>query len=98
MGLNGGPQFRFNEAMSLVVNCETQKEVDFYWNKLTDSGEEGPCGWLKDKYGVSWQIVPIELVKMLTHPDKKKTQRVTKSFLQMKKLDIEVLKQVFNGQ
>src|SRR5262245_61510319 len=85
--LNGGPNFTFSEAVSFVVHCETQEEVDYYWSKFSDQGEEGPCGWLKDKYGISWQIVPIILGKMLGDPSIK-SQRVMKSMLQMKKLNI----------
>ncbi len=88
--LNGGPIFKFNEAVSFQVYCETQKEIDYYWSKLTDGGEEGPCGWLKDRYGVSWQIVPSILSKLMSDPAR--AERVTKAFLQMKKLDIETLK------
>ena len=90
MGLNGGPQFKFNEAISLVVDCETQSEIDYYWSKLTEDGEEGQCGWLKDKFGVSWQIVPTILGSLMTDPTK--TQRVMQAFMQMKKFDIETLK------
>ena len=90
MALNGGPQFKFNEAISLVVDCETQSEIDYYWSKLTEDGEEGQCGWLKDKFGVSWQIVPTILGSLMTDPTK--TQRVMQAFMQMKKFDIETLK------
>jgi predicted 3-demethylubiquinone-9 3-methyltransferase (glyoxalase superfamily) len=89
--LNGGPQFKFSEAVSFEVFCETQEEIDHYWNKLTEGGSEGQCGWLKDKFGLSWQIVPVILPKLMTDP--LKAARVTKAFLQMKKLDIETLKQ-----
>lgn len=95
LALNGGPQFKFSEAISLVINCSFQEEVDYYWEKLTEGGEEGPCGWLKDKFGVSWQVVPVQLGEMLAHHDSAKVQRVTKAFLQMKKLDIGKLKQEF---
>jgi predicted 3-demethylubiquinone-9 3-methyltransferase (glyoxalase superfamily) len=88
--LNGGPQFKFSEAISFQVFCDTQEEIDHYWNKLTEEGSEGQCGWLKDKYGLSWQIVPSILPKLMTNP--LKAARVTKAFLQMKKLDIETLK------
>lgn len=89
--LNGGPIFRFNESISLQVFCETQDEIDYYWSKLTDEGEEGQCGWLKDKYGLSWQIIPFILPKLLSDPAR--ADRVTRVFLQMKKFDIEKLKQ-----
>lgn len=89
MGLNGGPQFKFNEATSLVVNCENQEEIDYYWAKLTEGGEESMCGWLKDKFGLSWQIVPSILGKLVSDPEK--GQRVVQAFLQMKKFNIQTL-------
>jgi predicted 3-demethylubiquinone-9 3-methyltransferase (glyoxalase superfamily) len=89
MGLNGGPNFKFNESVSFVVDCETQEEIDYYWNKLTEGGSEGQCGWLKDKFGVSWQIVPAILGKLLSDPGK--SQRVVQAFMQMKKFDISKL-------
>ncbi|MFZ4547044.1 MAG: VOC family protein [Bacteroidales bacterium] len=89
MGLNGGPEFKFNEAVSFVVNCETQDEIDMYWNKLTMGGQEGKCGWLIDKYGVSWQIVPSILGKLMNDPEK--APRAMYAFMQMKKFDIEKL-------
>lgn len=98
VALNGGPHFKFNEAISFQVHCETQEEVDYFWNRLTKDGEEGPCGWLKDKYGLSWQIVPTVLPKMLEDADSEKAQRVTKAFLQMKKFDIEELKRAYEGK
>ena len=91
MALNGGPRFTFNEAMSIVVYCETQDEIDYLWNGLTKDGLESQCGWLKDKYGVSWQIVPTILAKLMSDPEK--SSRVMKVFLQMKKFDIEKLLQ-----
>lgn len=91
MGLNGGPKFKFNEAVSFVVNCETQEEIDHYWTKLTEGGEESMCGWLKDKFGVSWQIVPTILGTLMTDPEK--APRVMHAFMQMKKFDIEKLMQ-----
>lgn len=98
MDSNHKHAFQFNEAVSIVVNCDTQKEIDFYWKKLlADGGEEGPCGWLKDKFGVSWQVAPVQLTAMLKDDDKKKTERVTKAFMQMKKLDLKELERVFNG-
>ena len=98
MGLNGGPQFKFTEALSLVVNCKTQEEVDEMWEKLSAGGEKGVCGWLKDKYGLSWQLVPTVVEKMFQDKDAKKTERVMKALLQMKKLDIKKLKQAYEGQ
>ncbi len=89
MALNGGPVFTFNESISFVVECDTQEEIDTYWKKLTDGGEESMCGWLKDKYGVSWQIVPAILGQMMSDPGK--SQRVMEAFLKMKKLDINTL-------
>ena len=91
IALNGGPQFKFNEAISLVVNCDTQKEVDDYWSRLSAGGEEGPCGWLKDRFGLSWQIVPRLLPQLLADPDPQKAKRVVDAMLQMKKLDIATL-------
>jgi predicted 3-demethylubiquinone-9 3-methyltransferase (glyoxalase superfamily) len=98
VALNGGPQFKFNEAVSFQVHCETQEEIDYFWDKLTEEGEEGPCGWLKDRYGLSWQIVPSVLPEMVMDPDSEKSQRVTKAFLQMKKFDIAELERVYQGQ
>ena len=97
VALNGGPIFKFNEAISFQVHCETQKEVDYYWEKLSEGGDEKAqqCGWLKDKYGVSWQIVPVVLTKMLQDKDAKKSQRVMKALLQMRKLDIKTLTQAY---
>jgi predicted 3-demethylubiquinone-9 3-methyltransferase (glyoxalase superfamily) len=91
IALNGGPQFTFNEAISFQVNCESQEEVDDYWSKLSEGGEEGPCGWLKDKFGVSWQIVPTVLPQLLTDPDREKAQRVMAAMLKMGKIEIPEL-------
>jgi len=98
VALNGGPHFKFNEAISFQVHCETQEEIDYFWNKLAEGGEEGPCGWLKDKFGVSWQVVPSVLPQMLMDPDPKKSQRTTKAFLQMKKFDVEALRRAYEGR
>lgn len=98
MALNGGPQFKFTEAISLFVNCETQQEVDELWEKLSDGGEKGRCGWLKDKYGLSWQIVPTALGKMLQDKDAEKSKRVMKAMLQMDKIDIRTLEQAYEQQ
>ncbi|HEY3371087.1 MAG TPA: VOC family protein [Prolixibacteraceae bacterium] len=93
MGLNGGPHFKFSEAVSFVVDCESQAEIDHYWSHLTaDGGEEGRCGWLKDKFGVSWQIVPTVLSKLMSNPDK--AQKVMEAFMKMKKFDIKTLEEV----
>jgi predicted 3-demethylubiquinone-9 3-methyltransferase (glyoxalase superfamily) len=91
IALNGGPDFTFTEAISFEVNCESQEEVDSYWSTLSEGGEEGPCGWLKDKFGVSWQIVPKRLVELLTDPDQEKAQRVMAAMLQMRKIEIDAL-------
>jgi predicted 3-demethylubiquinone-9 3-methyltransferase (glyoxalase superfamily) len=92
MGLNGGPHFKFNEAVSLVVTCENQEEIDYYWEKLTaEGGQESMCGWLKDKYGLSWQIVPSNMGKLMTDPER--AQRVMPVLMQMKKLDIQKLEE-----
>ena len=98
VGLNGGPQFKFSEAISFQIMCEDQKEIDYFWSKLTAGGQEGPCGWLKDKFGLSWQVVPTALIDMLKDPDAAKSQRVTKAFLQMKKFDIAELKRAYEGK
>lgn len=100
LALNGGPQFKFSEAVSFIVNCVTQEEVDYYWEKLTQGGDEKAqvCGWLKDKYGVSWQIVPTALGKLLQDKDAVKSGRVMKAMLQMKKLDIKSLKQAYEQE
>ena len=98
VALNGGPLFKFNESISFVVNCETQEEVDYFWEKLTaDGGEESACGWLKDKFGVSWQIVPTVLIDMLHDKDSEKSERVTNAMLQMQKIDISKLKTAYEG-
>lgn len=95
MALNGGPVFKFSPAISFIVNCETQQEVDRLWEKLSEGGEKEQCGWLKDKYGVSWQIVPTVLGEMLQDKDPKKSERVMKALLQMKKIDIRGLRQAY---
>ncbi len=95
IALNGGPQFKFTEAISFCVDCQTQEEVNSFWEKLSAGGEQGPCGWLKDKYGLSWQIVPTVLAEMLSDPDPAKSKRVMEAMLKMKKLDIKTLKQAY---
>jgi predicted 3-demethylubiquinone-9 3-methyltransferase (glyoxalase superfamily) len=96
--LNGGPVFKFNESVSFVVNCETQEEVDYLWEKLTaDGGKDVECGWLRDKYGLSWQIVPTVLIEMLQDKDHEKAERVMKAMLQMQKIDIKTLKEAYAG-
>ena len=91
VALNGGPQFTFSEAISFQVMCESQDEVDTYWSKLSEAGEQGPCGWLKDKFGLSWQIVPTRLPELLQDPDREKSQRVMAAMLEMGKIDVEAL-------
>ena len=91
VALNGGPQYTFSEAISFQVDCETQEEVDEYWAKLSEGGEEGPCGWLKDKFGLSWQIVPSALPRLLGDPDREKAQRVMAAMLKMRKIQIDEL-------
>lgn len=89
--INGGPQFTFDEAISMLVNCADQKEIDYYWDKLSEGGEEGQCGWLKDKYGLSWQVAPAGMAEMLNDPDKARAKRGMRAVLGMKKLDIAAI-------
>ncbi len=99
VALNGGPQFKFNESISFVVNCETQEEVDYFWEKLTaDGGRESACGWLKDKFGLSWQVTPTVLIDMLHDKDSEKAERVMKAMLQMQKIDTAKLKAAYLGK
>jgi predicted 3-demethylubiquinone-9 3-methyltransferase (glyoxalase superfamily) len=98
VALNGGPQHKFSEAVSFQVTCETQAEIDHFWSKLSDGGEEGPCGWLKDKYGLSWQIVPSVLSRMLTDSDGAKSERAMAALMTMKKFDIAGLQRAYAGQ
>jgi predicted 3-demethylubiquinone-9 3-methyltransferase (glyoxalase superfamily) len=96
--MNAGPQFKFNEAISFVINCESQEEVDYYWDRLTaDGGEESMCGWLKDKFGVSWQVVPRRFNELVNDDDKEKAERVMQAMLKMKKLDIAALEKAYDG-
>jgi predicted 3-demethylubiquinone-9 3-methyltransferase (glyoxalase superfamily) len=97
MVLNGGPHFTFSEATSFHIDCETQEEVDYYWEKLSDGGEKSQCGWLKDKFGLSWQVVPTILGKMMQDEDKEKANRVMQAMLQMTKIDIAKLQQAYDG-
>jgi predicted 3-demethylubiquinone-9 3-methyltransferase (glyoxalase superfamily) len=90
--INGGPQFQFNEALSLLINCADQDEIDYYWNKLTTGGEEGPCGWLKDKYGLSWQVCPLEVLEWIDDADPDRRGRVMEAMYTMKKLDLATLR------
>jgi predicted 3-demethylubiquinone-9 3-methyltransferase (glyoxalase superfamily) len=100
VALNGGPHFKFNEAISFIVNCETQEEVDYYWNKLSEGGDKNAqqCGWLKDKFGLSWQIVPTILDDMIADPDAKKAGAVMREMLKMKKLDIKKLEEAYHQE
>ncbi|HEV2177179.1 MAG TPA: VOC family protein [Terriglobia bacterium] len=96
--LNGGPLFKFNESISFVVNCDTQEEVDEFWQKLSEGGSEIQCGWLKDKFGLSWQIVPTALIEMLQDKDAERSKRVMQAMLKMKKIDIKCLKQAYEQE
>ncbi|CAL9428043.1 VOC family protein [Streptomyces sp. enrichment culture] len=97
VALNGGPGFRFNEAVSLAVECEDQEEIDHYWSRLSEGGEEGPCGWLKDRYGLSWQVYPRELDVMLRDPDPAKARRATEAMMGMKRIDLQALRAAHQG-
>jgi predicted 3-demethylubiquinone-9 3-methyltransferase (glyoxalase superfamily) len=96
-GINGGPDFKFNEAVSLLINCETQDEIDDFWEKLSEGGEEGPCGWLKDRYGLSWQVVPAGMDELFADPDPKRAERAMQAMLKMGKLDIAELQRAADG-
>ncbi|HLN99992.1 MAG TPA: VOC family protein [Pyrinomonadaceae bacterium] len=98
LALNGGPHFKFTEAVSFVVNCETQPEIDALWQKLSEGGEEGQCGWLKDKYGLSWQVVPPVLEQLMKDKDPQKSKRVMEAMLKMKKIEIAALRRAYDGQ
>ena len=97
IALNGGPRFKFTEAISLVVNCESQEEVDHFWEKLSEGGEKSRCGWLKDKFGLSWQVVPTILAELMSDPDPEKSKRVMQAMLQMDKIEVEPLKRAHRG-
>ncbi len=97
IALNGGSIFTFNEAISFSIRCESQEEVDYYWSRLSEGGEEGQCGWLKDKFGISWQVVPAALMKLLQDPDPQKSTRVTEAMLKMRKIDISLLEKAHDG-
>ena len=99
VALNGGPMFKFSGAVSFVVNCETQEEIDYFWEKLSEGGEKGVCGWINhDKFGITWQIVPTILVKLLSDPDTKRSQRVMEAMLKMSRIDIEELKKAYASE
>jgi len=97
VGINGGPEFTFDEAVSLQINCETQDEVDYYWERLSEGGEEGPCGWLKDRYGLSWQVVPTGIEELFADPDPKRAERAMRAMLGMSKIDIAALRSAADG-
>jgi predicted 3-demethylubiquinone-9 3-methyltransferase (glyoxalase superfamily) len=97
VGINGGPQFKFDEAVSFQINCEDQEEVDYFWQRLTEGGEEGPCGWLKDRYGLSWQVVPAGMEELFSDPDPTRAERAMRAMLQMRKLDIAALRAAADG-
>ena len=96
--INGGPEFTFDEAVSFLINCADQAEVDYYWAALSEGGEEGPCGWLKDRYGLSWQVIPVAMEKLLTDPDQGRAQRAMKAMLGMSKIDLAALEAAADGQ
>jgi predicted 3-demethylubiquinone-9 3-methyltransferase (glyoxalase superfamily) len=98
VGLNGGPQFKFDEAISFQIHCKDQAEIDYYWSRLAEGGKEVACGWLKDKFGLSWQVVPSELFEMLSSGDAAKAERVTAAFMKMKKFDIAKLRRAYEGR
>jgi predicted 3-demethylubiquinone-9 3-methyltransferase (glyoxalase superfamily) len=97
-GINGGPEFKFSEAVSLEIRCKDQAEVDYYWEKLSDGGQEGPCGWLKDRYGLSWQVTPEGMDELFSDPDPQRADRAVQAMLGMQKLDIAALKAAADGQ
>lgn len=98
VGLNGGSQFTFNEAVSFQIPCADQAEADYYWEKLTDGGEEGPCGWLRDRFGLSWQVFPSEVLDLVTDADPAKAKRATEAMYRMKKIDLETIRKAHAGQ
>ncbi len=97
IGINGGPQFNFDEAISFEIECETQEEIDYYWERLTEGGEESQCGWLKDRYGLSWQVVPTGMEELFADPDKGRAERAMKAMLGMRKLDLAALRSAADG-
>lgn len=98
VGINGGPEFKFDEAVSFAIECETQEEVDYFWGKLTDGGEESQCGWLKDRFGLSWQVVPTGMEELFADPDKSRAERAMKAMLGMRKLDLAALRRAADGE
>ena len=97
VAINGGPQFKFDEAISFAIECEDQKEIDYYWERLGEGGEEGPCGWIKDRYGLSWQVVPTGMDELFADPDKKRAERAMAAMLKMRKIDIAALQEAAAG-
>jgi predicted 3-demethylubiquinone-9 3-methyltransferase (glyoxalase superfamily) len=97
VGINGGPEFKFDEAVSFQINCETQEEIDYYWERLSEGGEEGPCGWLKDRYDLSWQVTPTGMDELFADPDPKRAERAMRAMLGMRKLDIAELRRAADG-
>jgi len=97
VGINGGPQFNFDEAVSFEIECETQEEIDYYWERLTEGGEESQCGWLKDRFGLSWQVVPTGMEELFADPDKSRAERAMKAMLGMRKLDLAALRRAADG-
>jgi predicted 3-demethylubiquinone-9 3-methyltransferase (glyoxalase superfamily) len=97
VGINGGPEFTFDEAVSFQINCETQDEIDSYWERLSEGGEEGPCGWLKDRYGLSWQVVPTGMEELFTDPDAARAERAMRAMLGMGKIDLAALRSAADG-
>jgi predicted 3-demethylubiquinone-9 3-methyltransferase (glyoxalase superfamily) len=95
--INGGPQFSFDAAVSFLITCQTQEQIDYYWERLSEDGEEGPCGWLKDRYGLSWQVVPTGLQELLADPDPERARRATQALLGMRKLDVAALRAAADG-
>jgi predicted 3-demethylubiquinone-9 3-methyltransferase (glyoxalase superfamily) len=98
VAINGGPEFTFDEAISLQINCEGQEEIDYYWERLTEGGEEGPCGWLKDRYGLSWQVTPTGMDQLFSDPDRSKADRAMRAMLGMKKIDVAALNAAAEGE
>ena len=97
VGINGGPEFKFDEAVSFEIKCETQEEIDYYWARLTEGGSEGPCGWLKDRYGLSWQVVPTGMEELFADPDQERAKRAMEAMFGMRKLDIAALREAADG-
>jgi predicted 3-demethylubiquinone-9 3-methyltransferase (glyoxalase superfamily) len=97
VGINGGPQFKFDEAVSFAIECEGQEEIDYFWERLADGGEEGPCGWVKDRFGLSWQVVPTGMEELFADPDKSKAERAMRAMLQMRKIDVAALREPAEG-